>query len=420
MEANLIMAVPFSRSSLRFVLAGMVAGAGLGALVLWAVHWAPRLRPAVRETAAGPGDSRRNAIVRAVESAHHSVVTVRVEGGRREASAKDDALWFPFKVGRAGRYDWVGSGFFIDRRGYIITNEHVINGADHIVISVGDADRGMSLPATLVGSAPQYDLALLRVDSLFTHAGVGLGAERPAFEPARLGDSDDVMVGEWAIAIGSPFGSEFGNVAPSVSVGVISAVQRDLPTFDPDRPLGPYQRMIQTDAAINQGNSGGPLVNANGEVIGVNAVNFASVREGSTGIHFAIPINTARWVAAELLQYGEVRRPWIGWSVEEVDAGVRRRLQLPEDQGILTVRGVVPGSPAEVAGIRADDVLQSIQGMDPYSLSRAERILFGTPVGADIAVEVLRDGQVRRSVVHVEEDPVSRAERIQRTARAAG
>jgi len=405
--------------SFRPLLAGVLAGVLLGAVVLGAWHGAPRWWQR-GDAGAGIESSRRNAIVRAVESARRSVVTVRAEGGRRESSPKDDLLWFPFKVGRAGQYDWVGSGFFIDRRGYIITNEHVVNGAEHIVISVGDAAQGMSIPATLIGSAPQYDLALLRVDSLFTRTSVGLPMERPAFEPARLGNSDDLQVGEWAIAIGSPFGSELGDAAPSVTVGVISAVQRDLPTFDPDRPVGPYQRMIQTDAAINQGNSGGPLLNADGEVVGVNAVNFASVREGATGLHFAIPINTARWVATELLQYGEVRRPWIGWAVAEVDPRVRERLQLAEDQGILTVSGVIPGSPAEQAGIRAGDVLQSIQGMDPYSLSRAERILFGTPVGADIEVEVLRDGHVRRSVVHVEEDPASRTERIQRAARAAG
>lgn len=414
------MPVRAPRSSLHPIAAGIAAGALVGAAVLGAARWLPQLRQPRQDTQSELLDSRRNAIVRAVESARRSVVTVRVEGGRREASPKDDLLWFPFNVGRVGRYDWVGSGFFVDARGYIITNEHVINGAEHVVVSVGDAAQGMSFPATVVGSAPQYDLALLRVDSLFTRAGVGLPMARPAFEPARLGDSDDLMVGEWAIAIGSPFGSDLGDVAPSVSVGVISAVQRDLPTFDPDRPVGPYQRMIQTDAAINQGNSGGPLVNANGEVIGVNAVNFASVREGATGLHFAIPINTARWVAGELLQFGEVRRPWIGWAVAEVDPQVRERLQIPEDQGILTVRGVVPGSPAEQSGIRAGDVLQSIQGMDPYSLSRAERILFGTPVGAEIEVEVLRDGQVRRSVVHVDEDPASRLERIQRTARASG
>jgi S1-C subfamily serine protease len=276
----------------------------------------------------------------------------------------------------------------------------------------------MSLPAERVGVAPQYDLALLRVEQPGT--GGPLADDGDPFVPATLGTSEDLMVGEWAIAIGSPFGSELGSVDPSVSLGVISAVQRDLPAPDPRFGPGPYLEMIQTDAAIDEGNSGGPLVNANGEVIGVNAVDFQSVRAGSTGLHFAIPIDTARWVASELLQYGEVRTPWIGWVLEEVAPDVRARLELPEEEGVLRIIQVVRDSPAELAGIRPGDTLLSIRGFDPYSRARAARILFGTRVGADVEVELLRDGQVVRSVVHVIEDPYTKAEREARSRRPLG
>jgi serine protease Do len=228
------------------------------------------------------------------------------------------------------------------------------------------------------------------------------------------------MVGEWAIAIGSPFGSELGSVDPSVSVGVISAVQRDLPSPDPRRGPGPYWEMIQTDAAINEGNSGGPLVNADGEVIGVNTVDFASIRAHSTGLHFAIPIDTARWVASELRAYGEVRTPWIGWELAEIAPEVRERLALPEEEGVLRIAVVVPQSPADRAGVRVDDTLLTIRGLDPYSQARAARLLFGTRVGADVAIELLRDGQVVRTVVHVVEDPASKAAREARARRPIG
>ncbi len=395
---------------------GLLAGIGLGCAMLAVALATGRLVLPGRDAVFELRQSRKSAIVRAVESAHRSVVTIRAEGGRRESSPVDDLLWLPFNVGRDGDYHWVGSGFFIGTGGFILTNDHVVEGAEHLVVSVGDASQGMSLTAERVGSAPQFDLALLQVDPLAADASGALGAPQSQFVPARLGDSDDLMVGEWAIAIGSPFGAELGSLDPSVSVGVISAVRRDLPPTDPVQTLGPYLEMIQTDAAINEGNSGGPLVNANGEVVGVNAVNFSTVRQGSTGIHFAIPINTAKWVAAELRQYGAVRKPWIGWSVSEIDPEVQARLQVPEDQGTLRVTQIVPGSPADQAGIRVDDWLTSIRGLDPYSKARAERILFGTSADSDVPVEVLRDGHLRRAVIHVIEDPQSRADREARGA----
>jgi serine protease Do len=401
---------------------GLLSGAGLGAVALGALAafgWIdlPRRTPLDERLR----QSRRNAIVRAVEKTRRSVVTIRVEGTRRVEDARSGALWFPFAPGRMSTYQWVGSGFFIDADGYVLTNDHVIDGARSIMLSLGDATHGVSVQAELVGTAPQFDLALLRVPAAALANSDWIPGDPLHLEPVTFGDSHELMVGEWAIAIGSPFGYELGSTEPSVSVGVISAVQRDLPGAGAEGGLGPYLAMIQTDAAIHVGNSGGPLLNANGEVIGVNTVSVSSWREGTGGgIHFAIPINTARWVARELRTYGEVRKPWIGWTVSEVAPEVQNRLAIPETEGFLQVTDVLRDSPAHRAGIRPGDYLNRIQGLDPYSRTRAERILFGTPVDTDIDVQLLRDGQLIDKKVHVIEDPYTRAEREARSRRPLG
>ncbi len=401
------------------LLLGVAAGflLGLGVLLgLW--RWEHRdRRPSEEELRA----SRRSAIVRAVEKARPSVVTIRVHGKTRITRSRQELLWYPLEPGQLLETQQVGSGFFIDASGSIITNEHVVRGADRIVISIGDATHGMSVPARIVGTAPEFDLALLQVPPIEPlRVGDELGAGPPSIVPLEPGDSDDLMVGEWVIAIGSPFGQELGILEPSVSVGVVSAVERDLPSPAPGIGPSPYLKMIETDAAIHAGNSGGPLLDANGRVIGVNTVSFGTDNGGATGIHFAIPINTARWVWQELMEYGEVRKPWIGWSVSDIPPEVSASIQLPEDQGVVTVTQVVPTSPADRAGIRVGDVLLSLQGADPYSRARADRILFGTPVDADVTVEFLRDGQMHRTVVHVIEDPYTRAERERRAHPSPG
>jgi serine protease Do len=400
------------------LLLGLVTGLLVGAAGLGlASRWRHRDTPPTSEELRA---SRRTAITRAVEKARPSVVTIRVHGRQRIARTQDELLWFPLAPGQWRDSERVGSGFFIDASGFVLTNEHVVRGADRIVISVGDATHGMSVPARVVGTAPGFDLALLQVPPIEPlRVGDELGAGAPAIVPLQPGDSDDLMVGEWVVAIGSPYGQELGILEPSVSVGVVSAVERDLPSPNPGLGPSPYLKMIETDAAIHAGNSGGPLLDATGRVIGVNTVSFGT-ESGATGIHFAIPINTARWVWQELMEYGEVRKPWIGWSVADIAPEVSESIQIPEDQGIVTVTQVVPTSPADRAGLRVGDVLLSLQGADPYSRARAERILFGTPVDADVTVEFLRDGQMHRTVVHVIEDPYTRAERERRAHPAAG
>jgi serine protease Do len=355
-------------------------------------------------------ETRRNAIVRAVERSRLSVVTVRVTGPPRLPTALERLFFYPFDTSGPTHEQWWGSGFVVDPAGYILTNEHVVRGAHEVVVSIGDERRGGSFPAEVVGTAPEFDLALLRLPAVSRPGGL-LGDGEPIVVPVTVGDSDDLMVGEWAIAIGSPFGSQLATTTPSVSVGVISALRRDVPPPDDAQVRWPYFKMIQTDAIINEGNSGGPLVNAAGEVVGINTIKLAS----SNRVNFSIPINTAQWVWRELRDYGVVRRPWIGWELEELDPALRAQWQLPEEEGVLTVRRVEPGSPAADGGVQPGDILLSLQGWSAYSRARAERILFGLPVGGRVEVELLRGGQLRRVLLQLREDPTARADREARS-----
>ena len=223
--------------------------------------------------------------------------------------------------------------------GVIVTNAHVIAGATRVSVMMRD---GTTYPAEILGADETNDLAVLKIKA----------RNLPV---ALLGDSDDLLIGEWAIAIGNPFGFVLGNTEPSVTTGVISATGRNLVSRGEGN--GMYLDMVQTDASINPGNSGGPLVNAIGEVIGVNS-SIYSPTGGSIGIGFAIPINRARRVADDLLEHGAIRRPWIGEKVEAA------RSDNPRD--VLTagvvLRSVVPGSPAARAGLQPGDRLVSVNG----------------------------------------------------------
>ncbi|MEA3365953.1 MAG: trypsin-like peptidase domain-containing protein, partial [Candidatus Hydrogenedentes bacterium] len=253
------------------------------------------------------GLSRRNAIVEAIEKAAPAVVSINVVETRSEAPPLFQDFWEFFDLPspryrtRHRRVDSVGSGFLIDAQGHILTNYHVLEGASSIA-SVTLPD-GRDLEAEIVGLDPRTDVALLKA------AGTNLPY-------AALGQSEDLYIGEWVIAIGNPFGPLISDPQPTVSVGVVSAKDRRLsPSIGKGERL--YQRMIQTDAAINPGNSGGPLVNARGEVIGVNTMIF-SQSGGNVGLGFAIPIDRARRVVAELKRYGRRRDPWAGFKVEDV------------------------------------------------------------------------------------------------------
>jgi len=274
--------------------------------------------------------SRRTAITEAVARVAPAVVTVQTEVIERVPVDPFDMLFGRQSGQRVGA--GLGSGFITDPNGTIITNAHVVAGATRVSVALRD---GKTFPAKVLGVDEQNDLAVLKVDA-------------KGLPTAPLGNSDDIIIGEWAIAIGNPYGFLLGNSEPSVTAGVISATGRNL--IGQTEGGGAYVDMIQTDASINPGNSGGPLVNADGVVIGVNA-SIYSPSGGSVGLGFAIPINRAKRVAEDLVAHGRLRQPWIGVKVQQ-PSGRDPRSSL--NAGVI-VTSVVPGSPAAKAGIEAGD-----------------------------------------------------------------
>jgi len=287
--------------------------------------------------------SRRTAITEAVARVAPSVVTVQTEVIERVPAD----VFEQFFGGRSGQRAaaGLGSGFIVRSDGAVVTNAHVVAGATRISVAMKD---GTNYPARLIGIDETNDLAVLKIDA----------RNLPV---APLGSSSNLLIGEWAIAIGNPYGFILANSEPSVTVGVVSGTGRNLAAQS--EGSGVYVDMIQTDASINPGNSGGPLVNAAGEVIGVNSSIF-SPSGGSVGIGFAIPINRARRVTDDLLAHGVVRHPWIGLQPQ-----LSRTPATGGSSAGVVVASIVPGSPADRAGIRPGDVILRSQNRalhNPY------------------------------------------------------
>lgn len=274
---------------------------------------------------------RRTAITSAVARVSPSVVTVQTE--MVEAVPAD--FYEQFFGGRSGRRSsaGLGSGFIVRADGVIVTNAHVVSGATKISVALRD---GTTYSAKLLGADETNDLAVIKIDA-------------KNLPVAPLGSSSNLLIGEWAIAIGSPYGFILANTEPSVTAGVVSGTGRNLAAESDG--AGVYVDMIQTDAAINPGNSGGPLVNAMGEVIGVNS-SIYSPSGGSVGLGFAIPINRARRVTEDLLAHGVIKRPWVGLKLGMNPPGTPGG---PSKSAVIT--SVVPGSPAARAGIQPNDLL---------------------------------------------------------------
>lgn len=267
----------------------------------------------------------------------------------------------------------LGSGFVIDPSGIIVTNNHVIADADEIVVRFQDDSE---LPAKVLGRDPKTDLAVLKVDS-----------PKPlAYLP--MGDSRKIRVGDWVIAIGNPFG-----LGGSVSAGIISARQRDIRS-------GPYDTYLQTDAAINKGNSGGPMVNMDGEVIGVNSAIF-SPTGGSIGIGFAVPTSLAEPIIAQLQQFGETRRGWLGVHIQTVTEEIAESLGLDRARGAL-VASVSKDGPAANGGIKDGDVILKFDGKTVDKVRKLPRIVAETKIGRSVDVMVWRDERERKLRVVVE------------------
>ena len=331
-------------------------------------------------------DSRRNAIVTSIERAAPAVVSVNVAvKTQRRVAPMLDEFWNLFDMPRQAyqvqkqRMNSVGSGFICDAKGHIITNFHVIEDADEVV-SVTLPD-GRELPVEVVGADDRTDIAVLHVKS---------NADAPSI---GFGDSDDLLTGEWVIAIGNPFGTLMKDPQPTVSVGVVSANHRRVSSSIGDGQRL-YQGMIQTDAAINPGNSGGPLVNARGQVVGVNTMIF-SQSGGSIGLGFAIPINRARRVAEEIIQYGHRRDPWAGFKVEDVQSlgpAILAQLDIRVDRGCI-VRNIVKGVPAQTAGLQPGDVIVGINGHRVDNATDIDFVIWDLFVGDRCKLAINRQGQ---------------------------
>ena len=271
----------------------------------------------------------------------------------------------------------VGSGVIIDTQGHILTNLHVIKGADEITVRFQNKKE---VAGKIVGTDATTDLAVIRIP-----AGEDVVA-------AKLGDSDRIEVGEWAIAIGSPFGLE-----QTVTVGVVSATGRS------EVGIVPNENFIQTDASINPGNSGGPLLNAQGEVIGINTAILSS----GQGIGFAIPINTARRVASALIAQGRVQRGWIGVALEPMSDDLAKALGAPKGKGAV-VKRVLPGGPAEKAGILPNDVIVRFGDTTVGDLQHLQRLVLDAPVERPVSLRILRQGKEVPLSVTISEAPAER------------
>jgi serine protease Do len=270
----------------------------------------------------------------------------------------------------------LGSGFIISQDGYIVTNNHVVDGADEIHVVFNDKTN---VPAKLVGRDPSTDIAVLKV------------APRPNMATVQWGDSDAAEPGSWAIAIGSPFG-----LGGTVTVGVVSARSRDIHS-------GPYDDFIQTDAAINRGNSGGPLFNAQGQVIGVNTAIF-SPNGGSIGIGFAIPSATAKAIADQLIQTGHIERGYVGLRLQEITPAIAQALGRSDQKGVL-VASVEPNGPSEKAGVKTGDVITGLNGKAVESGRDLSRSVARLRPGSQASLTVIRDGRTQDINVTIAQRP---------------
>lgn len=273
----------------------------------------------------------------------------------------------------------LGSGFIIDPSGYIVTNNHVIEDSDDVTVTLND---GETLPAKIVGRDVKTDLALLKV------------SPKKPLPATKFGDSDTARIGDWVIAIGNPFG-----LGSTVTAGIVSARNRDI-------NAGPYDDFIQTDAPINRGNSGGPLFDMSGSVVGVNSAIF-SPTGGSVGIGFSIPSNLVREIVAQLRQYGAARRGWVGVRIQQVTEDIAEGLGLPNASGAL-VADVTANGPAAKAGIQNGDLITAFDGKPIADSHAVPRIVADTPIGKTVAVDILRKGHkmtVHMTVARLDEGP---------------
>ena len=266
--------------------------------------------------------------------------------------------------GKKRKAQSLGSGFIIDKSGYIITNNHVIDNAEKIMVILYD---DTSFEATVVGKDPKTDVALLKINP-----------KKTKLSAVKFGDSNKLRVGDWVMAIGNPFG--FGG---TVTAGIVSARGRNL--------SGSYDDYIQTDASINRGNSGGPLFDMNGNVVGINTAIF-SQSGGSVGIGFAVSSNLAKQVTDQLKQYGRTKRGWLGVLIQEISKEIADSLGMKSVKGAL-VSSATEGGPAQKAGVKTGDVILKFNGIDIDTMKELPKVVAGTPVGKSVPLVILRNGK---------------------------
>jgi len=277
----------------------------------------------------------------------------------------------------------LGSGAIIDKEGYILTNEHVVSGADRITVTLSD---GREFEGRITGSDVYSDLAVIKIDP-----------QGEALPFAKLGNSNKVQIGQWAIAIGNPFAFAVKNPEPTVTVGVISAVNRSLPRTD--KRGREYSDLIQTDASINPGNSGGPLLNIYGEIIGIN-VAIVTRGGGSEGMGFAVPINTARRIMKDLIEGREVLHGWIGVIIQDVNSDLARYFGFKNKTGVLISR-IMRQSPAESAGLESGDVIVSFDDGNIRNTHDLIREVLKKDIGDKATLGIIRKGKLHSILVEI-------------------
>ena len=396
------------------IVAGLLLGAVLGGVLLgvrfgyfplsWVAPPGQGQASVQNHTAAGASDStaagpvrepgtsgedlagqRVNAIVLATQEVAPAVVSINVLQAQSVHSPGMD-LWV--KLGLIPPREYyrqvqnMGSGVILSQDGFIVTNSHVIEGALQVVVTLSD---GRQYQARLVDQVERYDLAVLQIQ----------GENLPV---AKLAGGNDLQIGEWAIAIGSPYGYLLADTQPTVTVGVISALNRDIKRSSGERE---YLGMIQTDAAINPGNSGGPLVNTQGEVVGINTFIFSD-SGGSVGIGFAVPASRVNTVLQEIRQFGHYREFSLGFDLQKLSPGLVQNLQLDDPIGFLVI-SVRPNSPAWKAGLRPKDIIREVEGMPLDSADILYRLVYEASVDDSLHFVAERDGKRWTGEIIIEE-----------------
>ena len=349
-------------------------------------------RPVVNKEAIHDADELSLAFESAANTIQPSVVTIKavkhfkptqhLEGNRSPFGQQPDQ--FPFGEDLLRRFfgnelpremppqQGMGSGVVVSGDGYILTNNHVVAGADEVTVTL---ENGRDLSAKVVGTDPMSDLAVVQVDE-------------QGLTPAKLGDSDDLRVGEWVVAAGNPFG-----LRDTITAGIVSAKGRS------NVRITEYEDFIQTDAAINPGNSGGPLVDLHGRVVGINTA-IASRNGGNNGVGFAIPINMAKSIMKSLIHNGKVVRGWLGVAIQPLDEGLAKSFGYESTEGAL-IGDVLADGPAEQAGLKSGDIVIRYDGTKIKDMQQLRNLAAATEPGTKVAIEVLRDGKPKTFDVKV-------------------